>query len=59
MREVPLHSRKARGPRVPGAVRGCVPRLLRGLGFKVDRGTSLIRTPPPLGPYRKPMPRDL
>jgi len=23
------------------------------------RGTSLIRTPPPLGPYSSPMPRDL
>ena len=23
------------------------------------RGTSLIRTPPPVGPYSSPMPRDL
>ena len=25
----------------------------------VYRGTSLIRTPPPVGPYSSPMPRDL
>jgi len=28
-------------------------------GLRVYRGTSLIIPPPPSGPYRKPMPRDL
>ena len=34
---------------------------VEGLGFRgwVYRGTSLTRTPPPLGTYRRPMPRVL
>ena len=28
---------------------------VQGSGFMVYRGTSLIRTPPPLGPYNSPM----
>ena len=29
------------------------------LGSGTYRGTSLIRPPPPVGPYSSPMPRDL
>ena len=28
-------------------------------GVLIYRGTSLIRTPPPIGPYSSPVPRDL
>ena len=34
----------------------CVGSGMWGVGY---RGTSLIRTPPPVGPYSSPMPRDL
>jgi len=35
------------------------PQLSAAWGRNYYRGTSLIRTPPPVGPYSSPMPRDL
>ena len=55
--------RHHRPPRVEGRgfrVQGLGFRFqVEGLGSRVYRGTSLIRKFPPLGPYRRPMPRDL
>ena len=32
---------------------------VQGLGVRVYRGISHMRTPPPVGPYSSPMPGDL
>ena len=37
----------------------CCCESVQGSGYRVYRGTSLIRTPPNVGPYSSPVPRDL
>jgi len=53
MSEVPLFLHNPK-PGIPSADRG-----VDASSSVVYRGTSLIRNNPPVGPYRKPMPRVL